>query len=184
MSTATAEATAAPPTRKRSMKKRLVLLALLLLVLGGGGAGAWFWLHGHAASEAGASAQQGARKSPPAFFAMENFVVNLADKEWERFAQIGITLELDGPETVDKLKAYTPVIRSQVLMLLAHKTSAELLERSGKEQLAADIVRETLRAIGEQGGGGPAAQGEAAKGEQAKGTGPVVRVHFSSFIIQ
>ncbi|WP_171016082.1 flagellar basal body-associated FliL family protein [Ramlibacter sp. 2FC] len=183
MSTATAEATAAPPTRKRSMKKRLVLLALVL-ALGGGGAGAWLWLHGHAASEAGASAQQSARKSPPAFFAMENFVVNLADKEWERFAQIGITLELDGPATADKLKAYTPVIRSQVLMLLAHKTSAELLERSGKEQLAADIVRETLRAIGEQGGGGPAAQSEAAKGEQAKSTGPVVRVHFSSFIIQ
>ncbi len=33
-------------------------------------------------------------------------------------------------------------------MILAHKTSQELLERAGKEQLAAEILRETVRPLG------------------------------------
>ena len=41
-----------------------------------------------------------------------------------------------------------PAIRNAILMILAHKTSHELLERAGKEQLAAEILRETVRPLG------------------------------------
>ena len=46
------------------------------------------------------------------------------------------------------MKAYMPAIRNGILMVLAHKTSAELLERSGKELLAAEIMRESVRPMG------------------------------------
>src|SRR5207244_6159531 len=88
------------------------------------------------------------RKSPPAFLPMENFVVNLADRESERFAQIGITLELDDGKYADQLKAYMPAIRNGVLMVLAHKSSRQLLDRAGKEALATEIMREAVRPLG------------------------------------
>ena len=86
--------------------------------------------------------------APPAFLPLEPFVVNLADKETDRYAQIGITLEIDDAKTADQLKAYMPAIRNGILMVLAHKTSAELLERKGKEALANEIMRETVRSLG------------------------------------
>src|SRR6185369_12807120 len=73
---------------------------------------------------------------------------NLADRDAERFAQIGITLELEDPKFADELKAYMPAIRNGVLMVLAHKTSAQMLGRKGKEALAAEIMREAVRPLG------------------------------------
>ena len=41
-----------------------------------------------------------------------------------------------------------PAIRNAILMILAHKTSNELLSREGKEQLAPEILREAVRPMG------------------------------------
>ena len=41
-----------------------------------------------------------------------------------------------------------PAIRNTILMVLAHKTSTELLDRDGKEKLAAEIMREAVRPLG------------------------------------
>ena len=41
-----------------------------------------------------------------------------------------------------------PAIRNAILMILAHKSAAELLERTGKEALAAEIMRESVRPMG------------------------------------
>ena len=48
----------------------------------------------------------------------------------------------------DQLKAYMPAIRNGVLMVLASKTSQELLTRKGKEKLADEIMREAVRPLG------------------------------------
>jgi flagellar FliL protein len=81
-------------------------------------------------------------------------------------------------------------------MVLAHKTSAELLERKGKEALAAEIMRETVRPLGIE-VDDPAAEAESAdakddadvpKSKKKKARpvveNPVKHVHFSNFIIQ
>lgn len=198
-----AEAAAAPPKGK---KKLIIILAAVLLLAGVGGGGAVFMMKKKAA-EAAAAAEEGedgepakhksAKKeagAPPAFLPLEPFIVNLADKEVDRYAQIGVTLEIDDPKTADQLKAYMPAIRNGILMVLAHKTSAELLERKGKEALAAEIMRETVRPLGIE-IEAPVATDEAAAEDEDKPKkkkknkapavdNPVKHVHFSNFIIQ
>jgi flagellar FliL protein len=99
------------------------------------------------------------------------------------------------------MKAYMPAIRNAILMILAHKNSRELLERAGKEQLAEEILRETVRPMGieiaapipikkvkAEGADDEAeAEVEPKRKRSKKAAGehnPVRHVHFSSFIIQ
>ena len=139
-------------------------------------------------------------------------MVNLADREADRFAQIGITLEVDDAKFAEEMKAYMPAIRNGILMVLAHKTSQQLLERSGKEALAREVMREAVRPMGievelevEPAEAAHKANGAAAadaadagdagdklkpkpkikkKAKPAAEHNPVQKVHFSSFIIQ
>jgi flagellar FliL protein len=204
---------------KKGRKKLIVLAAAaaVLLASAGGGA-AWIVKKKHAAAAAAEAAANGdeaapatqaaahreVRKTPPAFLPLEAFVVNLADRETERFAQIGITLELDDAKYADQLKAYMPAIRNGILMVLAHKSSRQLLDRAGKEALANEITREAVRPLGlEFEEEEPiveevkaAAKGDddddedeapAPKPKNRKKSGdhnPIRHVHFSSFIIQ
>lgn len=194
---------AAPPKGK---KKLIIILAAVLLLAGVGGGGAVFMMKKKAAEAAAAAEEsedgepakhKSAKKdhgAPPAFLPLEPFIVNLADKEVDRYAQIGVTLEIDDPKTADQLKAYMPAIRNGILMVLAHKTSAELLERKGKEALANEIMRETVRPLGIE-IEAPEATDEAAAEDEDKPKkkkkkkapavdNPVKHVHFSNFIIQ
>jgi flagellar FliL protein len=127
---------------------------------------------------------------PPVFLALDPFTFNLADKNVERYAQIGITLELESAETAEKFKAYMPAVRGNILMLLAHKSAEDLLDRAGKERLAAEIMREAVRPMGiklppvEAESPEGAASAPAGKKRKSKVHSPVTRVHFSNFIIQ
>ena len=163
-----ATAAAAPPVvdadvvaPKKGKKKLIIIIAAVLAVLLIGGGVAAYVLKQKAAAEAAAEAEDGdapaaeeehakedEKKAPPVFVPLDPFVVNLADRDAERFAQIGVTLQVDDPKFAEELKLYLPAVRNGILMLLAHKTSAELLERSGKEQLAAEIMRESVRPMG------------------------------------
>jgi flagellar protein FliL len=87
-------------------------------------------------------------KNIPIYLPLDPFIVNLADKDADRYAQIGITLELDSGTSADEIKAYMPAIRNAILLILANKSSKELLSREGKEQLAQDIMREAVRPMG------------------------------------
>ena len=196
-----AEAAAAPPAKGK--KKLIIIIAAALLVVAGGGGGAAFYMKkkaAEAAAAAEADGEEGAAPKhkkeakhdashPPAFLPLEPFIVNLADKEVDRYAQIGVTLELDDAKTADTLKAYMPAIRNGILMVLAHKSSAELLERKGKEALAAEIMREVVKPLGIE-TDDPEAEEENAdakpkkKKKKAEVELPVKHVHFSNFIIQ
>jgi len=134
------------------------------------------------------------------FVPLDPFTVNLADREAERYAQVGITLEIDDPKIGDQIKAYMPAIRNQILMAIADRTASELLGRDGKTQLAERVRRETSRALGvdvpEEEAAAPAAaeadeEGKpkkAAKKKKKAASAPVVlpikAVHFANFIIQ
>jgi len=187
MSTAAAVEGAVPA--KGGKKKLLIIVLALALVLAAGGGALVFWMkaRAHAAAvaeendaDAGqADAHAAAKRDPkevPVFVPLDNFTVNLADREAERYAQIGISLELGDPKAGDRIKVFMPAIRNNILMVLSHKRSSDLLEREGKEQLAAEVQRETERALGYE-----AAPG-GRKGDDTPR--PVRAVHFSNFIIQ
>jgi len=178
-----------PPPAKG--KKKLILIiaaAALVLVLGGGGAA--FWLLGKKTPEstedsaeanepvaeevveAKAKKHKEDKKHAPVFLPLDLFTVNLADREAERYAQVGITLELADTKTSDQLKAYMPAVRNDILMVLAHKKASELQDRAGKLELAREVRRAALK---------PLTDDEDSEPDE---DAPVRAVHFSSFIIQ
>lgn len=200
---ATAAAAQAPEAPKKGGKKSmLMLIVVAVLMLGGGAGGAWFYMQKRAAAAADDEpvAHAPADKHAPTYLPLESMVVNLADGSGERFAQIGVTLDIENEKTAEKIKAYMPAIRSSVLMLVSQRTSEELLKRDGKEKLANDIVNEVSRAIGyEVDEPAPKATKAKAKGDHEADDeepapkrkkkrraepSPINGVLFSSFIVQ
>ena len=161
---------AAAPVKAKSKKLIVIGAVLALLVIVGAGA-AWFLASRSHAEEDDGSAPppKEVAKVAPTFLPLENMVVNLADPGGDRFAQIGITLELEDAKTAEQVKQYLPAIRSAILLLVSQHTAEELLTREGKEGLAADI-RNLINKILE-----PSAK---------PGEGPVKDILFTSFIIQ
>ncbi len=190
-------ASAAEPAKKPAKSKKLVIIGavvVFLLVVVGAGA-AWFLSQRHADEDDGEGGTPTKASTPavaPTFLPIDTLVVNLADNGGERFAQIGITLELDDTKTADLVKQHMPSIRNSIIMLASQRTSDELLSRDGKEKLAVDIHREVSRPLGFD---VPAAKGRSDAQNNDEGdappprsrkaaANPVRRVLFSGFIIQ
>ena len=204
---------------KAGKRKKLILIgAAVLLAIALVGAAAALWLKNraaHALEEAGddeVAVQVKTAKPdpahPPTFLPLDIFVVNLADKDAERYAQVGITLEVEDAKFAEQMKAFMPAIRNGILMILAHKSSRELLERSGKEQLSIEILREASRTMGiavdeiapvaektadadkdpadedDDPKAKPKAKAKAKAAKEPAEPNPIRHVHFSNFIIQ
>jgi flagellar FliL protein len=200
MSTAAAAEVAAP---KKGKKKLLIIVGAVVALLLAGGVAMMMMKKSAAAAEAedgadtehAAPAKAAAKHDPkavPTFAPLDPFTVNLADRDAERYAQVGITLELADPHGADQVKAYMPAIRNNILMALAEKTAAQLMNREGKAKLAEQIKRETSRAMGvdvadpdeaEDEGDKPKATTKKKK-KKAEVELPITAVHFSNFIIQ
>ena len=205
--TATTDVADAAPVKKRWSMKRLskkmivIIAVLALLLAAGGGAAYWIMKKRAAAAAAAAAAEEGgdaaaavevkpARpdlKSAPTFVPLDPFTVNLADRETERYAQIGITFELADAKAGELLKAYMPAIRNNILLALGSKTAAQLNERDGKLRLAAEIRREALRPLGYDiklpAMNATGTEPRVPKQDDDEET-PIRAVHFSNFIIQ
>ncbi|MBL8363006.1 MAG: flagellar basal body-associated FliL family protein [Rubrivivax sp.] len=207
MSAAAATAEAVAPKGGGKKKLIIILAAVLLLVLVGGGAAVMLLKKKPHAddeeAEAPAKVEHKAEikrdpKTPPAYVPLDMFVVNLADRDSERYAQVGITLEMVDAKQADGIKVFMPAIRNNILMVLAHKTSADLLQKEGKVKLAGEVQRAASRALGievdepeEEG----AAEEEAPKKKEADKKKkkkkkpaepqlPILAVHFANFIVQ
>ncbi len=196
MATAPAAEPAAP---KGGGSKKLIIIiaAVLVLVLVGGGAAVMLLKKKPAAEEGedGEAVETPVKAKahakpdhPPTFVPLDPFTVNLADKDVDRFAQIGVTLQVEDPKFADQIKAYMPAIRSNVLMVLSHKTAGELLSREGKEKLAKEIMRESVRPMGievdEEEEESADAPKKKKKKKKAAVENPVTQVLFSNFIVQ
>lgn len=220
MSAVMAEPVANAAPIRRPRKKILIVGAVVLALVLALGAGTVVFLKQRAARAAAAADEEVAAeqagsshvdaKGVPVYLPLDPFVVNLADREADRYAQIGITFEVESGAAGDHIKAYMPAIRNAILLVLANKTSKELLNREGKEQLAQEILREAARPMGIEvvtpepvtpapgesvaSAAGPASAVAVASAASAKAKAarrnlngprnPIQHVHFSSFIIQ
>ncbi len=214
MSTAAATAGPADAPPPKGKKKLIIIVAAAALLLVLMAAVAAYFLLGkkkvHDEDEDGeARVEQQAEntkrdsKSPPAYVPLDMFVVNLADRESERYAQIGITLEMVDAKEAESIKVFMPAIRNNILMVLAHKTAAELLAKEGKQLLAGEVQRAASRALGIQVSepGDSAAAAKSSKASKADADGddeapkkkkpkkpapvlPILAVHFANFIVQ
>jgi flagellar FliL protein len=199
MSTAAAE----PAPAAKGKKKLIIIIAVAALVLVGGGVAAMLLMKQKAAA-AEADGEEGAPAKPaamakhdprkaPTFVPLDAFTVNLADRDTERYAQVGITLEIEDAHLVEQIKAFMPAIRNNILLAIADRTAADLIGREGKAQLAEKVRQETSRALGfevddsaeaAEPEAKPAKKKEKGKKKAAPATLPVTAVHFSNFIIQ
>ena len=173
MAKAEAAAAAAPtadgaePAAPSSKKKLLLIVGLALLLVGGGAGGYFFWK-----SRQAAEAAAPAKPPPPApllFPPLDPpFVVNFQGEQTVRFLQLEVRLASRDPLTIELMKGNDPVIRNDLLMMLASQQAAELATREGKEKLRASAL-EVVRRIVKASGGAPET---------------VEAVFFTSFVMQ
>lgn len=182
---------------KKGKKKLLIMVivaVLLLLVLGGGAAMVVMKKKAAQATELSedgepvevAEVAEKPRKKagPPTFVPLDPFTVNLADKDSDRFAQIAVTLQIGDAKAGDRIKLYMPAIRNNILMVLASKTSDQLLDRAGKEAVAREILRECLRAMDIEVDAAGHVIDEESDDKDEEQAPPIEQVLFANFIIQ
>lgn len=205
MSGAPAAAPAEGEAPKKGPKKLIIIIAVAVLVLLLGGGGAAFFLMkkkaAHAEGEGGEEAEPAKEakhaekpahdaKHPPTFVPLDPFVVNLADKDTERYAQVGISMQVGDAHLADEMKAYMPAIKDSIILILSHKTSEELLTLEGKQKMAEEIQRAAARAMGyeveepEEEAADEAPKKKKKKKKKVEVYNPIEKVVYSSFIIQ
>ncbi|MDO9073487.1 MAG: flagellar basal body-associated FliL family protein [Rubrivivax sp.] len=193
-------ATAAPtvteaPAPAKGKKKLIIIIAAAVLVLAVGGGAAVVLLKKKPVDVEGEDGEPVAQavkhdpKSVPVFVPLDPFTVNLADREAERYAQVGITLEITDAKVGDQIKVFMPAIRNNILMALADRTASEIAGREGKLALAEKVRREASRAMGivieEEDPEATDSEAPKKKGKKkAAQVLPIKAVHFSNFIIQ
>lgn len=200
---AAAEGVAEAPAKPGKKKRILIIAVVVLLVLVGAAVGGLVWWQKHKAAQAEeeeGAAEAAVQHDPdavPVFVPLDSFTVNLADTDGDRYATVKMVLQLRDAEMEKSIKSYMPAIKDTILMILSHKTSAELKSLEGKQALAEEIRREAVRPMGiniskpdphktEAASDASDAEHKAAakKGSAADAINPILKVNFVEFIIQ
>ena len=181
--------------------RKVMLAALAVGLLAGGGGAAWWFLGRGVPNEATTAEHAEARRiAARQFVTLEPFVVNLADRQSERYAQVGVVLEVEGKDVNRQLADKMPAVRNEILLLISSKQAGELVTRHGKEALASEIAVAAARPLGWRPPEVTDPAPEAPSNTRAEKAGaatkpkrpappppepnPVARVHFASFIVQ
>lgn len=170
MSDENSGAAAAVPASKATLWLT-VLVALAALVAGGGGA--MFYVASQnqkqAQAEDGAEKGKAKPKLPAQFVELDPpFVVNFEAKGLMRFLQVSIEVMTRDPATVDLVKKNDPMIRNDLILLLANQRYEEISTRDGKEKLRAEALKVVADAIASEGGDGS----------------KIEQLYFTSFVMQ
>jgi len=139
---------AASPPAKRGGKLPLIIAGVAVLAAAGA-AGGWY-MTSRKAAEAQAAAVEAAKPKLPAqaqYLALEPpFVVNLnGGIEGPRYLQVEIQLMTRDATALADLERNVPAIRARLLMLLAQQTAESIADRSGKEKLQEQALKEVQK---------------------------------------
>ncbi|WP_297452792.1 flagellar basal body-associated FliL family protein [Persephonella sp.] len=129
-------------------KKLIILLVVLLLLLGGGGGAAYKFLvldkqEAKKEENKAEKIQQEIKniENLGIMFEVGTFVVNLADKDADRYLKVTIILELENEQVKQEVEKRLPQIKDSITTLLFTKTSRELRTAEGVEKLKEEILR-------------------------------------------
>ncbi len=146
--------------KKGSFKKWLLIGVAGLVIIAGGLAGGVFYFK-HAGE--GKESQKTEKATPGALWALDPFIVNLADNTGERYLKVVMQLEVSGQDDPKALEEYKPKFRDCILDILSSKSYSELMDVNGKQRLRDDI---------------------GAKLNNLLSKGKIKRVYFTEFVIQ
>lgn len=139
---------AAPAPVKKSRMKTVIVLVGALLVLGGGAAagGYWWMARNGAAAANGEQPHEEADKIGPhsGIVSLEQFTVNLADKDASRFLRATVQLVIDEGAEAEEIKENALKvmrIRSSILEVLTLQTSDKVTTPEGKAALKEEIAK-------------------------------------------
>jgi flagellar protein FliL len=161
------QAPAPAPVKKSGLVKWIVIGLVAVLFLGGGGAAAWWFFLRTPPAEQGAEGAEGEGAAADAeagtpkeqkpkgdgIIAMDQFLVNLADKDASRFVRVKLGLVVESKEEGKKLSEEEVVkarLRSAILELLSQQTSDHLVTPEGKSELKKLIAERSNAALGEK----------------------------------
>lgn len=147
---AEAQATDGEEQEGRFGKKKLIIIAAALVLLIAAGGVAVFFLMGEdpateaeqAAAEADAANDEVALEAGVYYTMEPEFVVTLAEGSRFRALQTKIEVYSSNPDLLEKLKKHDPMLRHHLSNVFATKTSQELLDRAGREQLKEEVKAE------------------------------------------
>jgi flagellar FliL protein len=145
--------------KKGSKLKWIIIGVVVLAVLGGGGAGAYFFFVKKSDKEAQAPAK------PPigAVWAMDYFIVNLADTDADRYLKVIMSFEVSDQLAVTELDQMKPKVRDIVLGVLTVKNFKELSNFEGKQRLKEELAMKLNNHLTK---------------------GKIVQVYFTDFVVQ
>ncbi|MBU2710445.1 flagellar basal body-associated FliL family protein [Zooshikella harenae] len=134
-------------------KKKLIIFIVVVLVVLGGAAGITLYMlmgSGETAGEGDSSAEsQKATKPPAIYFAMEPpFTVDFQVGGRQRYAQLSITVMGRDPEAMAAVKQHEPLIRNNLVLLIASEDFQTLQTSEGKEMLkqkATESIQQVLQ---------------------------------------
>ena len=179
------DAAAPPPKAKKKFLIIVVGVVLAVVILGGGAALLLHRIGSHVEEDGESQAKKSEVKAAnhdahPEFVRFEPFTVKLqpdAEKQ-EQYLQLLPEMKVLDPHVSEKLKAYMPELRHNMLLILSSKKPSELSTPQGVEMLASDIRNRVNSIIDGEQKTAPPTDGKARPDDS------VQEVLFTSFIIQ
>ncbi len=153
---------------KRRAPRLLIIIGVAVLAAGTGAA----LLLTHAFGRSTAASRAAAHhkpSAPPLYLALDpSFVVNFQADQLVRFLQISVEVMSRDPQSLELLKSNDPVVRNDLLILLANQKYAVISTPAGKEQLRTEALAAIRKDLA-QAGGDPS---------------KLEAVYFTSFVMQ
>lgn len=131
-------------------KKLIIILVAVLLLLGGGGAAAYKFLVLDKQKEQENKKEKKAEKIVEELkniedlgvtFDVGTFIVNLQDKDADRYLKVTIVLDVQDDKVKAELEKRLPQVKDAITTLLFTKSSQELRTAEGIEELKEQILK-------------------------------------------
>ncbi len=91
--------------------------------------------------------KEGAKAGNPLTFALDPFILNLADIESNRYLKVSLTLEFDSPRSVQDAEQRVPQIRDAMILLMTSLSYGDIHSVAGKLTLQSEIQNRVSKIV-------------------------------------
>ncbi|SDX08483.1 flagellar basal body-associated FliL family protein [Marinobacter mobilis] len=129
---------------KKSKLKLIILIALVVILAIGLSIAGTLWFLKDTAGDAGADVEEAAAEEvfqPSQYFVLDKALVTTVQSEGrQRYAQVYLAFEADDPAALAATELHMPLLRSQLINVLAASDFMALQAEGGREQLVTEML--------------------------------------------